>query len=256
MKRLSYAVPAVLILLASCAGPVQPTAVPASNLQATIDAAVKATQAAQPTNTPAATNTVQPTNTLPPPTNTPSPTYTPYSTATPVPTETPQPTVTSAPTSAAMPTVQATATMITPTSQAATTDMNSGITPLIQKVGYARWGRPKAMDDSKYTSCGETDNARPLYNMQISLAWINNTNQVWKTGTRQVDFYKTDGQPAFTCYYNFLGDKSYPDTNPGESYQFTYNVYVELNERVGYATISIEGVGTARVDMPANVPMP
>jgi hypothetical protein len=220
---------------------------------------------ALPTYTPYPTNTPQPTYT-PYPTNTPDPTAT--STPLPSPTKTPEPTLTSTPkpTLAATntpavkpssaPTQAAHVAAATSTSQPTTSGINPGITPVIQKVGYERWGRPLYLDNPKETNCGRTDDSRPVLQLQVSLAFVNNTKQVWKTNTRSLQFFKTNGQVATWCYYDFQWGKDYPPTNPGESYQYTYDVFVEVNERVGYAIFSVEGVGWTRVDIPSNVPTP
>ncbi len=87
------------MVLAAC------SATPTPDLEATVQAAVAATQAAQPTNTftpePTDTPTPEPTDTsTPTPTDTPTPvpTDTPVPTSTAKPTDTPEPTATSAPT--------------------------------------------------------------------------------------------------------------------------------------------------------------
>ena len=104
--------------------------------------------------------------------------------------------------------------------------------------------------------CGITDEKDIVLHFQVALAFINNTTQVWKTGTRSLQFFKTTGEVAFWCYYDFLRGEKYPPTNIGEQYQFTYDVYVEKNEMVGYAIFKVDGVGEARVNMPTDLSMP
>ncbi len=92
MKQFSAFLVLSSLLLAACAG------TPTPDLEATVQAALAATQTAQPTDTPTPTPTPRPTNTLvptwtPTPTNTPTPTdtSTPTATHTPEPTNTPVP---------------------------------------------------------------------------------------------------------------------------------------------------------------------
>jgi hypothetical protein len=84
-----------ILLLAGCGGPAATTVLeaPTPDIEATVRAAIAATQAAQPTDTPTPkpTKTPSPTDT-PKPTNTAIPTDTPKPTNTPIPTDTPKPT--------------------------------------------------------------------------------------------------------------------------------------------------------------------
>jgi len=262
MKRFVFL---TLLLVAACTAPAQAT----PDTQATVDAAVKATQAAQPTATTIAppTNTVQPTDTAVPPSATPYPTYTPYPTPTPVPTNTPAPTATAkptlAPTNTPKPVPTKAAVLNTPapaaptaTAKPPTAGTNKGIAPIIQKVGYQRWGRPLLMTNPNEGNCNNNDDSHPMLNMQVSLAFVNNTNQTWTAKMRYIGFAKTDGSPAFWCYYGFIGWYDYPETKPGETFQYTFNVYVEPNVRVGQAIFFVEGVGQARVNIPQDLPMP
>lgn len=102
MKQLQTLLVLISLLLAACGGT---TATPTPDLEATVQAAIAATQAAQPTDTPVPepTATPQPTDT-PMPTDTPAPTDTPVPTDTPTlkPTDTPGPTPT--PTETPLPT--------------------------------------------------------------------------------------------------------------------------------------------------------
>lgn len=260
-----------LLLLTACTVPAQPT----PNTQATVDAAVLATQAAQPTATllPSPTPTAQPTATPVPPTATPYPTDTPSPTSTSTPTSTPLPTSTTAPTATPKPTQAPTkaaqveptraAPQNTPAPAAPTATVKpppagtgKGITPIIEKVGYQRWGRPLVMTNPDEGNCNRNDDSHPMLNLQVSLAFVNNTGQTWTAQMRRIGFTKTDGEPAFWCYYGFVNWLDYPETKPGETFQYTFNVYVEPTERVGSAVFLVEGVDIVRVPIPQDLPVP
>lgn len=134
--------------------------------------------------------------------------------------------------------------------------LNPGIKIQVQKMGYENWGRPRFLDDPTPGDCGPFDNNRPLYKFGISLAIWNRTKAAWPTGTRSIQFFKSDGSEATWCFYDYLKGGDHPPTNVGEAYQFTYDVYVEHNERVSYFIFEVNDVGYARFDVPDNLPTP
>ena len=134
--------------------------------------------------------------------------------------------------------------------------LNPGIVIKVQKMGYENWGRPKSMDDPNADFCGPFNDANPVLKLGISLAVINKTNQTWPTGTRSIHFFRPNGAEATWCYYNFVKGPQYPETKPGEAYMLSYLVFVERNERVGYLTFTVDGVGYARFDVPEDLPLP
>jgi hypothetical protein len=126
----------------------------------------------------------------------------------------------------------------------------------ILKAGYENWGRPKAMDDPNLDNCDLTDDMRPMLKLGISLAIHNTGARPWPTGTRSIDFFKTDGSPAFSCYYDYLKDQPFPETPPNGAYMMSYLIFVERNERVGSGVFKVKGIGEVRFDIPQNLPLP
>ena len=135
------------------------------------------------------------------------------------------------------------------------TPTNSGFQVEIQKVGYENWGRPLVMDNPK-ANCEHTDDKQAVLKLGISLAVHNTGDKTWPTGTRSIDFFKTDGTPATWCYYDYLPNKAFPETPPGGAYVFSYLVFVNRDERVGYGIFKVEGIGETRFEIPQNLPMP
>jgi|GEM_PF-2482860 len=133
---------------------------------------------------------------------------------------------------------------------------NSGFAVEIIKAGYENWGRPKLMDNPKHPDCNEADDKQALLKLGMSLNVMNTGTQPWPTGTRSWKFYKTDGTEAFSCYYDYMSGKPYPETPPGTAYGMSVLVFVQRNERVGYGIFKVEGVGEMRFDVPQNLPMP
>ena len=139
---------------------------------------------------------------------------------------------------------------------AKTPEASTGIVIEVQKMGYDNWGRPHFLDDPNSTSCGPYDDSRPMLRFLVSLAITNNTGQTWKVGTRLVKFFKADGVETPGCYYDYMQGANHPETKPGEPYAFTYMAFLERNERIGYVTFEVEGIGKARLDFPKNIPLP
>jgi hypothetical protein len=71
-----------------------------------------------------------------------------------------------------------------------------------------------------------------------------------------VKFYKNDGTPAASCWYDYMDDKAWPATTPGNAWIASYTVFVEKSERVGYGIFKVQNIGDVRFDIPQNLPMP
>ncbi|MCX6017618.1 MAG: hypothetical protein NTZ50_03805 [Chloroflexi bacterium] len=126
----------------------------------------------------------------------------------------------------------------------------------IQKAGYEQWGRPEVMDNPNFHGWCRGDDSRPVLKLGISLAIYNTSPTPWPTNTRNVKFYKTDGTPAASCWYDYMDDKAYPPTTMGNAWIASYTVFVEKSERVGYGIFKVDGIGDVRFDIPQNLPMP
>lgn len=126
----------------------------------------------------------------------------------------------------------------------------------IPKVGYEQWGRPEVMDNPNFQGACRGDNRRPVLKLGISLVIYNTGSAPWPTGSRSMDFFKTDGKPAAWCWYDYLDDKDYPPTTTGNAWIASYTVFVEKSERVGYGIFKVDNIGEVRIDIPQNLPMP
>jgi hypothetical protein len=135
-------------------------------------------------------------------------------------------------------------------------DKTPGFRVEIQKAGYEQWGRPEVMDNPNFSGRCRGDDRYPVLKLGISLAIYNTGTASWPTGTRSMNFYKTDGTPAAWCWYDYMNDKAWPPTTTGNAWVASYNIYVERHERVGYGVFKVDGIGEVRFDIPQNLPMP
>jgi len=138
----------------------------------------------------------------------------------------------------------------------ASADTVPGFRVEIQKAGYEQWGRPEVMDNPNFQGWCRGDDRRPVLKLGISLGIYNTGRVPWPTGTRSMQFFKTDGTPAAWCWYDYMDDKAWPPTDPGNAWIASYTVFVEKGERVGYGIFKVQGVGEVRFDIPQNLQMP
>ena len=239
-NRVNTPVPSTPDLAATVSAAVKAT----SDFNAAVVVALKATEQAAVTLTPPASPTPQPTNTL---VQTATSTPLPPPTATSIP-----PTLTAVPTNTPRPIALAPQPVATATS-AVPAGFSAKVT--IQKAGYERWGRSQGMIDPNWQGGYCTgDDKHPILKLGISLALTNTGSRDWPAGTRNMYFFKTDGTKAFTCSYSYL--TAYPPTKPGQDFQMSYTVYVELSERVAYGIFEVTDVGKQRFEVPTNLPLP
>ncbi len=123
-------------------------------------------------------------------------------------------------------------------------------------MGYDWWGRPAAMDDPS-AQCGNLDDSRRTLRLEAAFAIINRSAQRLTPQDYWVQFYKTDGKPALTCFWLYEGASQAPTIEARQTVNITFMSFVEPNERVAYAQLLTKPFGRGpRVNVPANLSVP
>lgn len=124
------------------------------------------------------------------------------------------------------------------------------------RMGYDWWGRPEAMDKAD-GKCANLDDSRRTLRLEASFQIVNKSKQRLTPADYWVQFYRSDGKLALTCFWLYEGASSAPNIEPGQTVNITFMSFVEPNERVGYAQLITKPFGRGnRVVVPKNLNIP
>jgi hypothetical protein len=147
----------------------------------------------------------------------------------------------------------------TPKPNKASTPAPRRVSPVVLKtdrMGYDWWGRPAAMDaaDGK---CSQLDDSRRTLRLEAAFTIENRSSTRLSPDDYWVQFYKTDGKKALTCFWLYENAASAPTIEPGQSANITFMAFVEPNERVAYAQLLTRAFGNGnRVNVASNLAIP
>jgi hypothetical protein len=124
------------------------------------------------------------------------------------------------------------------------------------RMGYDWWGRPAQMDNPE-AQCGNLDDSRRTLRLEAAFQIVNKSRQPLAPGDYWVQFYKTDGKVALTCFWLYEGASGMPTINAQQTANITFMAFVEPNERVAYAQLITKPFGRGpRVNVPKNLNVP
>ncbi len=124
------------------------------------------------------------------------------------------------------------------------------------RMGYDWWGRPAAMDASD-AACSQLDDSRRTLRLEASFQIVNRSSAQLTPKDYWVQFYKTDGKEALTCFWLYDNASAAPNIDPGQTVNITFMAFVEPAERIGYAQLLTRTHGRGnRVTVPSNLSIP
>jgi hypothetical protein len=124
------------------------------------------------------------------------------------------------------------------------------------RMGYDWWGRPAAMDSAD-GACSQLDDSRRTLRLEASFQIINRSKTQLTPKDYWVQFYKTDGKEAVTCYWAYNTGTGAPNIDPGQTVNITFMAFVEPSERLGYAQVLTRPFGRGnRINVPGNLSIP
>jgi hypothetical protein len=147
----------------------------------------------------------------------------------------------------------------TPKPDKAATPAPRRVSPIVLKVdrmGYDWWGRPAAMDSAD-AKCSQLDDTRRTLRLEAAFTIENRSSSRLSPEDYWVQFYKTDGKKALTCFWLYDNASSAPTIEPGQSANITFMAFVEPAERVAYAQLLTRAYGNGnRVNVASTLAIP
>jgi hypothetical protein len=132
----------------------------------------------------------------------------------------------------------------------------SPVTLKVDRMGYDWWGRPAAMDVAT-AQCSQLDDSRRTLRLEAAFTIENRSSTRLTPDDYWVQFYKTDGKKALTCFWLYDNASSAPTIEAGQSANITFMAFVEPNERIAYAQMLTRAYGNGnRVAVPSNLSIP